>query len=85
MLSLICLPCTAKIISEDSAMVVAQKFLKVKPQKQTLVRWSGRRLTDGNEKKRSQEPYYIFTNSDGVGFVIVAGDVKNCRNIKLNK
>jgi hypothetical protein len=65
----------AETISEERAMDVAQKFMKAnRPGHRNLVRWNGIRQKTNDEKYRSQEPYYIFTNSDSIGFVIVAGD-----------
>ena len=65
----------AETISEERALAVAQKFMKSNRSKhRNLVRWNGIRQNTNDGKYRSQEPYYIFTNSDSIGFVIVAGD-----------
>lgn len=63
----------SETISEDKALSVAQKFMKSNRSKhRNLVRWNGKNTND--EKSQSQDPYYIFTSSDSMGFVIVAGD-----------
>lgn len=65
----------AETISEERALAVAQKFMKSNRSKhRNLVRWNGIRQNTNDGKYRSQEPYYIFTNSDSIGFVIAAGD-----------
>ena len=65
----------SETISEERALAVAQKFMKSNRSKhRNLVRWNGIRQNTNDGKYRSQEPYYIFTNSDSIGFVIVAGD-----------
>ena len=73
--SLICLPCMSETISEDKALSVAQQFMNAnRLRHRALVRWNGIRKNTNYEKSQSQDPYYIFTSSDSMGFVIVAGD-----------
>ena len=56
-------------------MSVAQRFMNAnRLRHRALVRWNGIRKNTNYEKSQSQDPYYIFTSSDSMGFVIVAGD-----------
>ena len=65
----------SETISEENALNVAQKFMKAnRLRHRALVRWNGIRKNTNYKRSQSQEPYYIFTGSDSIGFVIVAGD-----------
>ncbi|MBO7098649.1 MAG: C10 family peptidase [Bacteroidaceae bacterium] len=65
----------SETISEDKALSVAQQFMNAnRLRHRALVRWNGIRKNTNYEKSQSQDPYYIFTSSDSMGFVIVAGD-----------
>ena len=65
----------SETISEERALSVAQRFMNAnRLRHRALVRWNGIRKNTNYEKSQSQDPYYIFTSSDSMGFVIVAGD-----------